>query len=65
VSSDVLADLIISLVLICVGSGLVVHGQKLKSRPPVKSNFSSPNVFILLGLLMISLQLVELFETYR
>ncbi len=63
-SPDVLADLIISIVLICVGIGFIVHGQKLKSSPAVKSNFASPNAFIILGVLMFSLQLIELVETY-
>lgn len=63
-SSGVLADLIISVVLICVGIGFVVHGQKIKSSPPVKSNFASPNVFIILGVLMVVIQLMELAKTY-
>ena len=63
-SPDVLADLIISLVLICVGIGLIFHGRKLKSVPSVKSNFSSPNVFIILGSIILITQLVELVKTY-
>ena len=63
-SSDVLADLIISLILICVGIGFIVHGKKLKNSPPVKSNFTSPNVFIVLGVLISITQLTELAKTY-
>ncbi|XPF94983.1 hypothetical protein ACM9HF_04555 [Colwellia sp. RE-S-Sl-9] len=63
-SPNVLADLIISLVLICVGLGLIAHGKKLKSTPPAKSNFASPNVFIVLGSIMLVTQLMELVKTY-
>ena len=62
--SDVLADLIYSFVLICVGGGFIAYGQNIKSRAPVKSNFASANVFIVVGALILAAQIVELAETY-
>jgi hypothetical protein len=64
VSSYVLADLIISLVLICLGIGAVIHGKKLRALQSVKSGFASPNTFIILGTLMIALQVMDLADTY-
>lgn len=61
---DILADLIISFVLVCFGAGLVVFGLKIKKRPATESKLSSPTTFIAIGILMVVVQMIELVKTY-
>lgn len=59
------ADLIIKFFFICFGVGLILHGQKIKSKPATDNKLASPMVFIVIGVLMVGIQITEFVKAYQ
>ena len=59
------ADLIIKFFIICLGIGLILHGQKIKNKPAADNKFASPVVFIVIGVLMVGIQITEFVKAYQ
>ena len=59
------ADLIIKFFFICLGIGLILHGQKVKRKPATDNKFASPMVFVVIGVLMVGIQITEFVRAYQ
>ena len=58
--SHFLAGVVIHLVMICVGGYLVMRGKALKSNLTNQQTMVSPNVLIIIGVLLIAINVLQI-----